>query len=307
MDTVRIMVTRHASFYSPLLAAINGRFLTDHGITCEYRIAKPELSVPMALRGGRVDLGQLAVSASWADMQRGRPNDLRHFAQINCRDGFFLVSRHAYKQFQWTDLLEREVLVDHLGQPLAMFEYACFKQGIDLQRVALIDRGEPEEMLDAFRGGEGDFIHLQGPAAQLLELEGSGHVVAAVGNALEPVAFSSLVSMDEWLATDVARRFTRGFSAAREFVRTEAPERVAELVRPFFEDVDASALSQSISAYRQLGCWEGGIRIGEQEYNAALEVFRHGSVISGNPPYYRVVVDPPAMAPSPARDRRGHE
>ena len=47
-------------------------------------------------------------------------------------------------------------------------------------------------MVAAFRSGAGDYVHLQGPAPQQLEADGVGHVVASVGEAIGPVAFSSL-------------------------------------------------------------------------------------------------------------------
>ena len=51
---------------------------------------------------------------------------------------------------------------------MAMFKYACFKRGLDFKAIKAIDAGSTEKMIAAFRKGEGDFIHLQGPAPQQL-------------------------------------------------------------------------------------------------------------------------------------------
>ena len=40
------------------------------------------------------------------------------------------------------------------------------------------------DMDQAFRDGQGDYIHQQGPAPQQLERDGVGHVVASVGKAV---------------------------------------------------------------------------------------------------------------------------
>ena len=41
-----------------------------------------------------------------------------------------------------------------------------------------------------FRAGRADYAHFQGPAPQQLEKDGAGYVVASVGEAIGPVAFS---------------------------------------------------------------------------------------------------------------------
>ena len=53
---------------------------------------------------------------------------------------------------------------------------------------------DSEAMEQAFRSGQGDYVHLQGPSAQQLASEGVGHVVAWPGKSIGPVAFSSLAA-----------------------------------------------------------------------------------------------------------------
>ena len=64
----------------------------------------------------------------------------------------------------------------------------------------------------------GDYIHQQGPAPQQLEHDGVGHVVASVGEAIGPVAFSSLAATRDWLRTDAAHRFMRAYRKARAWL-----------------------------------------------------------------------------------------
>ena len=137
-----------------------------------------------------------------------------HFAQINEMDGFFLTGRAPDPAFSWDKLKGKRVLVDHGGQPLAMFKYACHKRGLDFASIVAVN--VPSDQMDAaFRKGEGDYIHQQGPAPQQLEHDRAGHVVASVGQAIGPVAFSSLAATRAWLGTDMARRFMRAYRKAR--------------------------------------------------------------------------------------------
>ena len=41
---------------------------------------------------------------------------------------------------------------------MAMFKYACFKKGVDVKDLALIDVGSTDNMIAAFRKGDGDFL-----------------------------------------------------------------------------------------------------------------------------------------------------
>jgi hypothetical protein len=54
-------------------------------------------------------------------------------------DGFFLTGRAADAAFTWDKLKGKRVLVDHGGQPLAMFKYACHKRGLDFKAITAVD------------------------------------------------------------------------------------------------------------------------------------------------------------------------
>ncbi len=290
------MVSRHSAFYTPLIVTIAGGFLEDEGFQAEYSVMTPRRGVADALRDGSVDLGQLAVSVSWTWMEQGRTNDILHFAQINERDGFFLAAREADPDFRWSKLIGREVLVDHFQQPLAMFRYACHRAGVDYAAIRSIDAGTPAEMESAFRAGRGEYVHLQGPAPQQLEKLGLAHVVAAVGEAIGPVAFSSLAATRRWLATDAARAFMRAYRRAREYANTAPPSEIAGREAGFFPAADLDVLATTIAAYQALGCWAPDPRIQRAHYETALDVFVHAGAITKRHPYAAVVAPPPDEA-----------
>src|SRR5207302_11381048 len=126
------------------------------------------------------------------------------FAPINEKDGFFLTGRAADPSFTWDNLKGRRVLVDHGGQPLAMFKYACHRRGLDYGAINAMDVPSGQ-MNQAFRKGDGDYIHQQGPAPQQLEHDRVRHGGASVGEATRPRAFSSLAATRQWRDADVAR------------------------------------------------------------------------------------------------------
>ena len=295
MAKIRIMFSRFSAFYSPLIAAQAAGFLKAEGLDAEFSVAGPGVSPQAGLRDRSLDVIQSAVSSSFAPLERGATLELVHFAQINQRDGFFIAARSPDAAFAWAKLAGARVLVDHGAQPLAMFKYALHRRGVDYGALRVVDAGSAEAMQAAFRGGEGDYVHLQGPAPQQLEADGVGHVIASVGEAIGPVAFSSLCARRAWLETDIAHAFTSAYAKARAWVRETPPERVAEAEARWFEEVDRDALTRTIAAYQRLGNWSGPLEIGRDAYEVALDVFEQSGLIKRRHPYDAVVTSPPAV------------
>ena len=209
MTRIDIQFTRFSAFYSPLVMTIAGGYLRDEGLEPAHSVSAPGVSAIAALKDGSAHVVQSALSQGLTALEQGRAPEAVHFAQINEMDGFFLTARAPDPEFAWTKLSGRRVLVDHGGQPLAMFKYACHRMGLDFGAIVAVDAGSAADMDAAFRAGEGDVIHQQGPAPQQLEHDGVGHVVAALGPAIGPCAFSSLAALPAWLETDMAKRFMR--------------------------------------------------------------------------------------------------
>jgi NitT/TauT family transport system substrate-binding protein len=216
-----------------------------------------------------------------------------HFAQINEKDGFFLTGRAPDPAFTWDTLRGKRVLVDHGGQPLAMFKYACHRRGLDYGAIVAVN--VPSDRMDqAFRGGEGDYIHQQGPAPQQLEHDRVGRIVASVGEAIGPCAFSSLAATREWLGTDMARRFMRAYRKARAWLLATPAATVAEAEASFFPEIDRAVLASTIATYQTLGCWTSHVEITRPAFEATLDVFQHARLITKRHAYEDVIALPPS-------------
>ncbi len=296
MERINIMALRHSAFYSPLLLSIAGGYLRDEGLAPVYSVATPEHTVPGSIAAGTCDVAQSAVATSFAALERHESIDLVHFAQINGRDGFFLVGRHADPDFSWSSMRGRRVLVDHFFQPLAMFRYALHRNGLAFGDIGAINAGDVDAIERAFREGQGDFVHLQGPAPQQLERDGVGYVLAAVGDAIGPVAFSSLCARRDWLATDAARAFMRAYRRGLAHAIDGDAGEIAALLNEagFFPGIDPEVLAATAAAYQRLGCWQRDPAIPPADYAHLLEVFEYSGLITRRHPYAAAIVAPPA-------------
>jgi len=294
-EQINIQFTRFSAFYSPLIATIAGGFLKEEGLLPKHSIAPVGKSAIDGVVAGTVHVCQSAPSQGFGPLEKGQTPPALHFAQINEKDGFFLTGRAPDPDFTWDKLKDKNVLVDHGGQPLAMFKYACYRRGLDYKAIGAVD--VPSAQMDgAFRRGQGDYIHQQGPAPQQLEHDGAGHVVASVGEAIGPCAFSSLAATREWLGTDMAKRFMHAYRKARAWLIMTPAAKVAESESAFFPEIDRAVLTSTIAYYQKLGCWTPHVEITRPAFEVALDVFQHSGLITKRHRYEDVVAAPPDVA-----------
>jgi NitT/TauT family transport system substrate-binding protein len=287
---LNIMVSRHSAFYSPLIATIAGGFLERRGLQATYAILAPGQQSSELIRDGVVDIMQSAVSSNWGPLDRYESQLPVHFAQINRRDGFFLVGRQPDLAFEWGKLAGAEVLADHGAQPLVMLKYAARSNGLDWASVQSVDKGSPEEMARAFREGRGAYVHLQSPDAHQLASDGVGHIVTSVGASMAPVAFSSLCCSRDFTHVEDFGIFLGAYREAREWVRTAPSGDVARAETRFFPGHSLAALQAAIDAYREVGCWEGGVEIPRELYDQSWNVFHAMGAAGKRHPYGDVCI-----------------
>jgi len=282
MSKINLMALRHSAFYSPYLMTMAGGYLTDAGLEANYIVQTPDNLVKDRLLDGSCHVSQSAVAASFSALENNTPDNIRHFAQINSRDGFFIASRQTYNKFDWKDLIGKAVLVDHFFQPLAMLKYALHIKNINIDSLNVIDAGDVTQIDSAFRNGMGDFVHQQGPAPQQLEADGLATVVASVGDVIGPIAFSSLCATEDWLQTDMAGVFFNTYKASLKQCNQDSAENIAKQLQDygFLTNINYNVLHNTISTYQTLGCWNHDGQIGKLDYQTLLDVFKYSGLIT---------------------------
>ena len=291
---ISIQFTRFSAFYSPLIATIACGFLEEEGLKPKHSVSPPGKSAIAGLVDGTVHVAQSAPSQAITALEQGKTPPALHFAQINEKDGFFLVGRKPEPDFRWERLKGRRVVIDHGEQPMTMFRYACHKRGLDFAALKPVDAGSTEKMIEAFGKGEGDYVHLQGPAPQQLAHDGAGHIVASLGEAIGPCAFSSLAATREWLAGDMAKAFMRAYRKGRAWLIATPPANVATREAPFFPGIDPGVLAATIAAYQKLGNWSPHVEITRPAFEATLDIYQHAGKITRRHRYEDAIAPPPA-------------
>jgi len=294
LEKINLQFTLFSAFYSPLISAMSGGFLKQEGLDPEWSVSPPGVSAIQSLQDGSAHVVQSALSQGFTPLNEGRTPPVVHFAQVNEMDGFFLTARKSDPAFAWKKLEGAEVVTFKGGQPHAMFKYACHQAGIDYSKLKLITPGGPADIDKAFREGQGQYVHQQGPFPQQLQADGIGHVVGQVGPLIGPCGFSSLAATREWLKTDMAKAFVRAYRRTRQYMNDTPAAEIAKAEKPYFPKIGEAVLADCIAAYQKLGCWTPHVEITRAAYEKTLDIFEFNGQLKQRYAYEQVCAEPPA-------------
>ena len=101
---LRLMDTYRNLFYTPIYTAVAGGFLYAEGLDVMFSTVptgRPPLDM---LKQGEVDIIQTGISRSLMALDDGDEAAPLHIAEINQRDGFFLISNAPTDNWQWCNL-----------------------------------------------------------------------------------------------------------------------------------------------------------------------------------------------------------
>ena len=183
-QSLRLMETFRSVFYTPIYVAVGGGFLESEGLDVSFSTCAPPFPHPIAaLNQDAADVAQSGIMRGIIASDWGAETVPAHFAKINARDGFFVLSRRPQEELDWESLRGASVIpVGFSPMPWASFQFALRRHGVDPAQLKLVPGLPLEQATAAFLGGEGDFIHVPQPAAEELLAGGQAHVALAPGS-----------------------------------------------------------------------------------------------------------------------------
>src|SRR6267142_3680252 len=140
-------------FYAPQFVALYGGHFAGEGLDVEVRTAGGGTTTTGALIDGHAEIALGGIMRSLDVADRGGPF-LPHFAEVNSRNGFFLLGRRA--QFTWTDLIGKTVLAfAEAPTPWQCMLTVLRRRGVDPAAVRIERQRPTTEAVAAFRAGHG--------------------------------------------------------------------------------------------------------------------------------------------------------
>lgn len=286
MDTYRNL------FYTPLYVAVAVGFFYDEGLNVEFSIVPDNASATEMLRSGTVDIAQTGISRSLMDLDGGREDAPLHVAEINQRDGFFLLSRHPVDSWRWKELEGSTLIpIGFTPVPWNPLRAVLINHGVDLDSIKLVRDVSAVDAINLFRKGEADYLHILHPYAQSLIDEGVGHMAASLGPELGYLCYSSFAATPGFIDehSDIVQAFVNGFQKALEWVDMNGESAIAERVSSFFPDNPQEVLARAIWQYKNQNTWPQDSLIGEDGYDAMRDILIEGGLVNCRHPYERLV------------------
>jgi len=289
---LRLMDTYRNLFYTPIYTAVAGGFLYAEGLDVMFSTVPSERPPLEMLKQDEVDIIQTGISRSLMALDDGDEDAPLHIAEINQRDGFFLVSSTPTDNWQWSDLEGSTVIpIGFTPVPLTSLTAALRKHNVNIDSITMLKGLSADDALAAFRNGDADYIHMPNPQAQTLIEEGSGHLAASLASEHGYLCYSSFAATPTFIDQnpDIIHRFVRGFHKAQQWLAAADPATVADRVKPFFPGVPDSVLQTSITRYKSLEIWPQTPDIGIDGYDSMCQVLIAGGVVKAHHPYDRLV------------------
>ncbi|MCP1185138.1 ABC transporter substrate-binding protein [Paenibacillus sp. 1781tsa1] len=268
-------VTRSV-FYAPEYVAVAQGFFEEQGLEVEIQTTAGGDKTMAALLAGSVDIALVGAETSIYVYQQGAEDPVINFAQLTQTDGTFLFARNTEGSFDWEQLRDSTFLGQRKGgMPQMAGEFALSKHGINPQSdLELIQNVDFANIASAFASGTGDYVQLFEPQASIFEQEGRGKVVASFGTESGLLPYTVFMTKQSYLNDnkDIVQKFTHGLHKAQAWVDSHTAEEIAEVISPFFKDIDPAILVSSVNRYKEQGSYATDPIIDEEEWNNLLDV-----------------------------------
>ena len=163
-ERIRLRVAFRNMFYTTIYAAVEGGFLAAEGLDIDFSHIPTGQSSTDLLKSGDIDITQSGISRSFMDLDAGSDSPPLHIAEINQRDGFFLLSKRPTDGWTWADLVGATLIpVGFTPVPYTTLQAAMRWHGVDPASINLMGGLSAEEMLARFRNGDADYLQVPYP------------------------------------------------------------------------------------------------------------------------------------------------
>jgi NitT/TauT family transport system substrate-binding protein len=270
----------HSLFYAPMYVALCLGHFGDEGLEVEIETSRPGRTTVTGLLDGSLDISMGGIMRS-LDLADREGRFLPHFAEVNSRNGFFLLAREPRPAFAWSDLRGRTVLsFAEAPTPWQCMLTVLRRHGIDPAEVKIRRDLAVPDAVAAFRAGEAEFLETGQPMVETLLAEGAD-LVASMGDATGPVPFSSYMTTPRYLRTrgDVVLAFTRAHHRTQGWMTQRSGAEIADVVAPWFADIDPVIRTRAVERYHGQATWARDPLIRRPAYEYLHEILLSGGFI----------------------------
>ena len=293
LQKVTLNEVAHSIFYAPMYVAIEQGYFNDAGIDLKLVTGFGADKVMTAVLSGEADIGFMGPETTVYTSNEGSKDPVVNFAQLTQRAGNFLVARKEITDFEWSDLVGKDVLGGRAGgMPEMVFEYILEKNNMDPTTDLSIDQSiDFGSTAAAFSGGQGDFTIEFEPHATLLEQKGDGYVVASLGEESGYVPYTSFSARKSYIEKNVEtiQAFTDALQKGMDYVQEHSAEEIAKCIAPQFAETGSDTLTAIVARYQEQDTWKKDLIFHKDAFDLLQNILEDSDVLKERVPYEKLV------------------
>lgn len=289
--SITLLENFRAVFYTPFYAAFSLGAFEETGVDVRIETSPDPARNAELLMSGEAQVswgGPMRVLVAYDE----NPDcDLKVFCEVVCRDPFFLIGREPNAGFRMSDLVGPGIAtVSEVPTPWMCLQHDLRLAGLDPDALNRIPDKTMGENADALRVGAVDVIQVFQPFAEELIREGAGHVwYQAAERGL--TTYTAFYAPGSFLREnpESALGMTRAMARAERWLAENDAEAIAELVKPWFEEMDPDLLTQAVARYKSLGLWNRNPRLAQASFEWLRAACLSGGLITTGVSYEQAV------------------
>lgn len=293
LTTITLNEVAHSIFYAPQYVAIELGYFEEEGIQLELVTGFGADKTMSAMVAGEADIGFMGSESSIYLYNEGAEDYAVNFAQLTQRAGNFLVARENTEQFQWSDLIGKEVIGGRPGgMPEMVLEYILKLNNINPEQdVTLVQNIDFGNTSGAFAGGAGDYTVEFEPSATALEQQGAGYVVASLGVDSGYVPYTAYCAKKSYIEKnpELIQSFTNALQKGMDYVNSHTPEEIAQVIAPQFEETDLETLTIIVERYAAQDTWKDNLIFEEDSFLLLENILDEAGELETFAPYEDLV------------------
>ena len=294
--TVRLNEVVRSLFYAPMYVAINEGYFAEEGIEIDLSTGQGADKTMQQVLSGNADIGFSGPEQIIYIYNQGREDYPIVFAQLTQRDGSFLVGNKDEKDFDWKSLEGKTVIGGRPGGvPEMTFEYVLKKNGLDPKEdLDIITNIAFTATAGAFKSGSGEYVTLFEPTASTLVEDGSGHIVASIGESAGPIPYTCYFATKSYMEKnpEIIQEFTKAIYKGQLWVQDHSEEDIADKIVSFFPGIEKDILINSIRSYKDINAYAITPVLTEESLDRLMDIIQsYDEKLMPERPEFEVIVD----------------
>jgi NitT/TauT family transport system substrate-binding protein len=285
-EKIRVGVAFHSPFYAPLFVAHRLGSFREEGLDATIMVPPPGGTVDL-LESGQAELILSGVMRTFILADRGAARHIA-IAEVNSRDGFFIVAREPVRQFAWRDLEGKRLALFGLAPtPWMCLQTALREQGADPAKIHVLERLDVAQGIEALRSGRADYLQTGQPTAEELIADGVAHPASPQAPIVGHVPYSSFIVTDDVRKTrpDLCLAAVRALTRALRWIAGQDGAAVADLIAPAFAETRPEILRRAVTQLKAQGIWSDGPRQRRGPFDRLGTMLVAGGLIRTAAPY----------------------